>query len=241
MGASVLFWLAVVCLVWEKRDRLVLSSGVVASSIGAVAIALVLFKSSSLVGNDIFLRLSPLISIIGIALLSSGFRGLKQYWQELSLLAFFAIPPGLVTLLIDISPLTARFAAFTLWSLGFTVSRQGVFITLPTGGIEVYSGCSGIALILQMFGLAVIFLMLFPASLRHNILMPCLAVLLAFLVNGWRVALLAVLMALGNQEAFKYWHLGDGSLIFSTTAVLVFGLVYFLSSQTTSKNSLRNT
>jgi cyanoexosortase A len=236
MGSSMLFWFAVVYLISEKRKHLVLVSEFSASLIGTLAIALVLFKSSSLVGNDIFLRLSPLISAIGIILLFCSWKGLKRYWQELSLLSIFAIPAGLVSLLIDISPLTAKFAAFTLWSLGFTVSNQGVFITLPTGGIEVYSGCSGMALILQMLGLAMISLMLFPVNLRQKVLTISLAVAIAFLVNSWRVALLAVLTALGDQEAFKYWHLGDGSLIFSTMAVLGFGLLYVLNSLDHSSN-----
>jgi cyanoexosortase A len=228
IGASVLFWSAVIYLIWEKKNSLVVSHSLVPSLFGGIAIALVLLKSSSLVGNDVFLRLSPLLSGIGLALLSGG---LKPYWRELSLLTIFAIPPGLVSLLVDISPLTAQFASFTLWSLGFAVSRQGVFINLPTGGIEVYPGCSGIALILQILGLAAIFLILFPSDRYQKIILPGLAIILAFLVNGGRVALLTVLAALGDRLGFKYWHLGDGSLIFSTMAVLIFGLVYCFAFQ----------
>jgi exosortase/archaeosortase family protein len=57
-----------------------------------------------------------------------------------------------------------------------------------------------------------------------KILVPIVAVSLAFIVNGIRVAVMAVLSASSNEKAFDYWHLGEGSLIFSLLSVLSFGL-----------------
>jgi len=45
-------------------------------------------------------------------------------------------------------------------------------------------------------------------------LFPIVAVLVAFVVNGVRVALMAILVAYSSQEAFEYWHTGTGSEIF---------------------------
>ena len=50
------------------------------------------------------------------------------------------------------------------------------------------------------------------------------AIIIGFTINGVRVALMAILVSSYNQEAFKYWHIGNGSLIFSTITVLTFGL-----------------
>jgi cyanoexosortase A len=232
MGSSILFWVAIVTLVFKKRSDLHLSSDIFSVSLGAFFVLLVLIKSKFLIGNDIFLRLFPFISTLGISLVASGIHRLKQYWRELTLLAFFIIPPGLVSLFIDISPLTARFATFVLWCLGFEVSRQGLLIHLPKGSIEVYAGCSGMAVILQLLGLALIYLFLCPTRFRQKVWVVAIAIMLAFTTNGLRVALMAVLVALSNQSAFEYWHVGDGSLIFSTIAVLSFGtLCNFLIPQ----------
>ncbi|MBD1927184.1 cyanoexosortase A [Trichocoleus sp. FACHB-90] len=224
LSTSFLFWLAVSSLLWKKRDALNLESGVLSSFFGASLIILVLIKSLHLSNSVSFLRISPFISLLGLCLLASGLKGLKQYWQELLLLAFLAIAQGWILLIGDISIFTAKFAAFVLWLLGFEVSRQGVFIILPKGSIEVYSGCSGIGLILQLLGLAFIILVMIPTNLNKKILLPVVAIVLGFAVNGVRVALMAVLVALSHQQAFEYWHTGDGSLIFSTSAVLIFGL-----------------
>lgn len=223
-GIGALFWMAVGSMLWSKRESLNLESSAIASTLGMILVALVLVKSIFISGYDPFLRVFPVISGLGIALLASGLRGLKQYWQELLILCFIAPSPGLLSLVIDISVLTAQFATAVLWYAGFDVSRQGVYVAVPSGVVEVYSGCSGIETMLQLLGLTLVFLVMFPTNKIAKIVVPVVAVSIAFVVNGIRVALLAVLSAPNNQQAFEYWHKGDGSLVFSTTAVLIFGL-----------------
>ena len=157
LSCSLLFWIAVSYLIWEKRDRLNLESDIFSSFFGLSLITLVLFKSMHLFGDDVFLRISPFLLVLGLGLLASGFKGLKQYWQELLLFGFIAVPWESIYLFIDLSLLTAKFATFVLWLLGFEVSRQGVLVILPTGSIEVYDGCSGIRMIFQLLGIALIF------------------------------------------------------------------------------------
>ena len=118
LGTSSLFWIAVCSTIWHKRDTLNLESRVFASVWGLLIIAFVLLKSISVSGYDPFLRFFPLISTLGVALLASGFKGIKQYWQQLLILCFIVPSPGTLALLIDISPITAKFATFILWYMG---------------------------------------------------------------------------------------------------------------------------
>lgn len=227
LGTSILFWVAVSSMVQSKHSDLELDSGVLPSVWGIFFITLVLLKSTSISGYDVFLRFSPLFSTLGVALLSSSFKGLKQYWRELLILCFLIPSPGALALLIDISTFTAQFATVILWYLGFEVVHQGVFISLPTGSIEVYPGCSGIESMFHMLGLAILFLVIFPTTRQEKLIVPVLATSVAFAVNGFRVALMAVLAALSNPPALYYWHKGDGSLIFSMISVLILGLYCF--------------
>lgn len=224
LGTSALYWITVCSIIWQKRDALNLESRVFSNVCSLLIIAFVLVKSVSVSGYDPFLRLFPLISTFGVALLASGFKGLKQYWQELLILCFLVPSPGTLALLIDISTLTAKFANTILWYMGFEVYRKGVYIYFPTGGIEVYPGCSGIDTMLHLLGLAVIFLFMFPTKLTEKFILPIVAVLIAFLVNGVRVAILGIFAASANPQALEYWHKGDGSLIFSMIAVGILGL-----------------
>ncbi|MEG3839697.1 cyanoexosortase A [Microcoleus sp. herbarium14] len=223
-GTMLLFWGVVSFLIWERHESLTFESGVFSSFFGASLITLILLKSSSISGYDFFIRATPFLSGISLAMLASGTKGLKQYWQELLILGYTAIPPGAIGVFVDVALLTAKFSAFILHYLGFEVVRQGVFLILEKGSVEVYHGCSGVNAILQLLGLAVVFLLMFPTTVGQKIVLPIVAILIAFVVNAARVALMALLVSLSQPAAFKYWHEGNGSVIFSMIAVFIFGL-----------------
>jgi cyanoexosortase A len=228
LGMSVLFWLATASLLQEKQDRLVFKFEWFAGALGILLLAGVLFYSTSLPGEgDPFLRLAPIVSALGLGLIASGYRGVRQYWQELTVLFFLGAPRVLAGSWFDPSPITAKFAAFMLWYTGFDVSSQGTYVILPTGSVRVYAGCSGLESMAYLLGLAVIFLMMFSTTRFQKALVIFTSIAIAFVVNSLRVALMAILVATSSPEAFDYWHEGDGSMIFAVAAVLTFGSFCF--------------
>jgi cyanoexosortase A len=160
-ATSALFWAAAASLLWDKRHTLKLESGTVASSIGAVLLALVFLRSASLSEANQFLRFMPIVALFGLALLASGQRNLRQYRREFLIFGLFAAYPILEILLrlLDLSTLTAKVASFMLWYSGFPVQRQGVFLQLATGRVEVYEACSGLHSTLQMLSVSVLFVL----------------------------------------------------------------------------------
>ncbi len=227
LGISCLFWLAVSSLIWERRNQLDLQSGVFSSLFALTILVLVFIKILPMNTFGKFLYILPTLFSFCIALLASGFKGLKQYQKELFLITSFSILNIIPMLPIEISIFTTKFAAFILWYLGYQVTRTDINIHLPTGSIEVYSGCSGMELIFYMLSITILFLLIFPLDHQRKFLVPIVAIILAFIINGIRVALMAILVANQKMEAFKYWHHGNGSLIFSLVAVSVFGLFYW--------------
>jgi cyanoexosortase A len=229
---SFLFWFVVSSLVWQKRDRLNLESGIFPSLLGLMIIAAVLLKSATLPTSN-FLGVSPFISGIGLALVASGFRGFKLYWRELLILFFLGVPKVILWPVIDISGLTARFATFILWYSGFEASRRGFEVIMPGGGVNVNMGCSGFAGMFYLLGFAVLFLILFPLKKLHKkILVLGASVAIAFVVNGFRVAIMALFANAQDEEGLHYWHVGEGSLIFMMISVGLLGLLcWFLLRQ----------
>jgi cyanoexosortase A len=226
-GNGLLFWGVAAYLIWERRDRLNLNSSLLASLGGALLLSLVLVKGSTLYHEDPFIYISPLISLLGLGLLASGFKGLKQYWQEFLIISFLVPPAGLLSRVVDISEWTARASALILTSLTYKARREGVFIFLPKGGVEVYSGCSGIANIVHLVGVSVILLVMFPTTWTKRWLLMLCAVVIAFVVNAFRVALMAILSENTDLRMFEYWHKGDGSLVFSTLSVLLLCVCFY--------------
>jgi cyanoexosortase A len=229
LAMSLLFWLSAATLVWNQRHGLNLKTGVFASLLGTTLLALLLLLISTAITGDNFVRVYPFLAALGLALLASGFQGLRQYWQPLVLLFFLGIPEVLLSYSwlsssTDISAATARLSTVMLWYSGFNVVRQGVNIYLPGGSVEVYPGCSGLELMMQLLGLSVLVLILLPLRWTwvQKIGLPLVAMAIAFIVNGVRVALMAILVAQGQKGAFDYWHNGTGSLLFSGIAVLLF-------------------
>jgi len=220
------FWSVAFLLLSQKQLKF--KSDNASCLTGGAILTLVLYKSLHLFPEDYFLRIAPLLSLLGWGLIASGGKNLKQYSQELIIVAFLAVPWELVYLW-DISPLTARLANFILWLMGFDVVRQGVWLILPTGSVEVYTGCSGIKTILQLIGLSWIILTIIKTSWKPKLYLPLAAIFLGFMVNGFRVAVMAILVALSDSAGFEYWHTGTGSLIFSGIAVLLFGVACALT------------
>ncbi|MEO1402289.1 MAG: cyanoexosortase A [Cyanobacteria bacterium J06635_1] len=239
LASSFLYWLAIGSLVWSKRASLKFGAGFLSTLLALGLLGLVLLKSAFMAGYDPFLRIAPLLSALGLALLASGFRGLRQYWPMLLALCFLAPPPTALTQLVNLSPVTAKFSTALLWYSGFDVVRQGTFILLPKGGIEVIAGCSGVENMAHLLGLSVLFLLLFEIRRADRVWVPVVAVVLAFLVNSVRIALMTYLVASHGKDVFEYWHKGEGSLLFSMVAVALFGaFCWFLMRRANIEDNL---
>jgi len=231
-ATSLLFWLAAGSLIWDNRETYKLDSSLIPSLVGLFLFALILLRVAFSPDSASSAWLLPFIATLSLGLLASGFKGLRQYWKELVIFGLLAVYPLLTLTLqaIDLSELTAMAAGFQLTYLGFPVQRQGVFLVMPTSRVEVYGACSGIQSILQLLCISVLFLLMFPLQHRwQKILTVISAVVIAFVVNAVRVALMAILNNSGSKAAFDYWHVGQGSLIFSAIAVFVFGLFCWLA------------
>lgn len=232
LGMSTLFGLAIGSLLWEKRHDFIAQSQAITVLFGSIIIIWGIIQPFML-NNPALLRLMPLICGMGLAMVASGFQRMRQYWKELTMLFFLMVPRLIVSAIYDLSPLTAKFSAFSLWYLGYDASLNGVHVILPTGAVEVYEGCSGLESMAYLLGLSVVCLLLYPLTRKHyGILVPFVAVALGFVINAGRVMLLTVMVAQGREAAFDYWHEGDGSLLFGMVGVLLLGAIYsFLLNQ----------
>jgi cyanoexosortase A len=224
-GLSLVCWGAAGLLFWRKRLQLQPSTHYGAWLLGTFIIVVTLLKSLSF--NHTFPYLSPLLSAVGVCLLASGWQGFKQHRDELIILGSVALLNFPVILFFDrfdTSALTAKTAAGLLWYLGLNVSNQDQDLRLEQGGVSVYPGCSGMESILQLLNLGIVFCVMFIPRWPLWLWVEAMAIAIGFIVNACRVALMAYLSVYSTKAAFEYWHLGTGSLIFSTIAVSLLGL-----------------
>ncbi|HEY9693943.1 MAG TPA: cyanoexosortase A [Oculatellaceae cyanobacterium] len=229
LSFSLLLWGVVLSQLWKKRHTLNLSSGVFSTSMGLGLIAFILLRSLFTARVSLLFAFSPVLSALGLMWLASGFRGFKQYGQELLLIVVLSIPESLVSQLFDPSNLTANFATYILSHFGFKAYFQGINIVLNTGSVEVLQQCSGLVNMLLLWQLAMFFIVIFPTDLAKKIFVPVVGVVVGFIINAVRVAILTVLITNSQEEAFHYWHDGNGAQLFVLMSVVVFGVFcYFL-------------
>jgi cyanoexosortase A len=231
-ATSILLWFAAGSLVWDRQQTMSFHSGPLPSFVGLVILAIALLRVAVSPDSASTIWTLPILAVVAVGLLASGFRGLGQYWRELLIFGLLAIYPlmewGLQA--IDLSLLTSKASHVILSYFGTPTVRDGVFLYVMKGGqlssrVQVYGACSGIHNTLQMLLIAVLFLLLFPIRSRwQQFLCLAVAVLTGFVVNSFRVALMVLLNDAGNKQAFDYWHEGNGSLIFSVISVLLFGV-----------------
>lgn len=68
----------------------------------------------------------------------------------------------------------------------------------------------------------------FTIQKNQQLLLCLCSTFIALGVNGIRLCLMALLVASNQKSAFHYWHGSAGAEIFTTLAILLLALVYWL-------------
>ncbi|MEM9220396.1 MAG: cyanoexosortase A [Cyanobacteria bacterium P01_F01_bin.150] len=224
---SIIFWLSVGILIWQRRQTIEIEKVNVASLLGSSLLVLfVILGFQSL--TDAYAAGSPFIAMLGIALLSAGLQCFRQYRSELLLMFFLGVPRALLWSTLDLRETTAKFSTMLLNLSRFDAIRENQFIHLPNGSVEVIQDCSGLNGILYLIAMSVLFLIMLPIKGWKRYFVPLVGIGIAFLSNGARVAFLAVAAASPDPKVFEFWH---GTSMFSLGALGVFCAVYFIFLQ----------
>lgn len=227
ISLDIIGWTGLLFCLWQRRGTILLRSDPLSRSLGWFLLGLILIRSFNLqTSSSILLNFTTLAIGLAIALITVGWRQLKCYQRELWIVAAIAFPISslgpLIERFIDVNTLTAKYAHVLMWYSGFVVQRNGVQLVMPTGAVEVFSPCSGLDAALISLKVAIFFLLVFPTNWKEKLLVPTIAVVSAFFVNGFRIMLMAHLVASKNMEAFNYWHTGDGSQVFAMISMTLF-------------------
>ncbi len=227
---ALLMWLTLFSVLWDRKESLTFKSDLFSTVFGLVLLGLILLRNLE-GSNDFSLRLLPLVGVFSIATLASGIKNIVSYWRELTIasLLIFAKAVAVFLKIINLTIITAKFTNAFLYMIGFNSYREGVFVTLPQGRIEVLGTCSGEESVILMSCVAFLFFFLVPVSYLQKVLCFILAVLIGFLVNAVRITILAIFVNANDMEGFEYWHSEDGSLLFAIISVCLFGAFCWLS------------
>lgn len=184
---------------------------------------------------DPFIPVFPIVSVFILVILLGGFALLTQFREVLCILSLIPVLAWLPRLVPTdgLSYSAASFAAFFLRSFGVDIVQNDVKLTVGNSAINVAGPCSGNEIMVQAFVVALLALIIFPMP-RRWMRFPflILAPVLGWIVNGLRVALLAIIASydpvasVNDSGLFGFFHLGEGGMVFSGLGIAVYAYIY---------------
>lgn len=211
---------------WQPRP------GRIGRWVGVALLVAVLWRGQRLISSDYISSLLPMLAWVGLLLLAVPVDKLRSLMPSLAVLALLPVMRA-VEWLTPLGPLSVATAWLTKQMLsvcGFTAMQIGNKVKMPGGGVDVADACAGLSIILQLLFVAVIFAMAFPMRHRwQNGLMLVTAPLLAVIVNGMRITLLALINVSDlpyRSWWFDFFHKNLGSMLFSGLGMQIFVSLY---------------
>jgi len=237
---QLLLYASILFHIYERRNNLAFISHFPANFVGCCLILIPYIKANFLVQEiSIFWYFLPLISAIGLALLASGFQGIKQFRRELAITVIFPLVfvfVKLLTMLISIQVISAKITSFLLWYLGFDSITEGTIVYVNGGAIDVLLPCTGMSLLIMLLKFSFVLSTLFPSLLKNIYLPFILSVIISVIFSISRLMIMALVVT--DKPAFHYWHGSQGGDLFTVLSFLCFGAVILFLSPSQIPSSL---
>jgi cyanoexosortase A len=225
-------WLAALFLAWEGRGAYVGGARPPARALGGIAALAATFVLARAVEYSAALRLVPLFSGIGLLLAGPGVRAAWRHRRELLLLALPLVNPFPKAFRSLLEPTvvswTAGWAFGINSALGHGITREGNVLHTAAGSLDVLVGCSGLLSISRLVVLVILLIVLFPTTGWQRVALAVSAILIGFVGNAARIAVLAFDVVIGQDAKFDYWHEGPGATIFTLASTAIAGVAWWL-------------
>jgi len=205
---------------WDLEDAPIKGSwlGLIPMSIGLTSLAI------GRLGTELMsMRMGFVFTLIGLVLLLLG----KDIFKILAFPLFFLflmvpLPQTLVnTIAFPLQLIAAKFAVWSLQSLGIPALVEGNIIHLAHTELFVHEACSGLRSLMALVTLGVVFAYFFKRGvLWIQLLLVASTIPIAIAVNAFRVALTGFLAHHFGEEA-------AGGVVHDFQGIFTFGLAFF--------------
>lgn len=212
-----------VYLAWDARREL--ASRPLApsrSGLGILAAGLALLVVGMLAGSLTAQTVSLPIVITGALVLTIGPARTRLLAFPLAFLAFMAPLPEhvLPALSLPLQHVAAVVGEWMLWLVGVPVTRDGLYLTLPSVTLHITEACNGLRFLLAMVVVAVAFAGITQTGWRRRALVVAGALATALVANWLRVAGTGIMAQLyGHEAAGGFVHIVWGKIVYAAMLV----------------------
>jgi exosortase len=213
-------------VIWSEREKLRKLaiepswSGLLVLLFGLVVLA------AGILAAELFLsRISLLVTIAGLVVISYGWNHLRAIFFPWVFLLFMIPIPTIVLnqITFPLQLLASKVAAVTLPLTGVPVLREGNVIQLPAMALEVAEACSGIRSLMSLATLAIIYGYLLEPRTSIRVILGLASIPIAVLANSFRIFGTGLLVQYWDPEkAEGFFHAFSGWLIFVVSLAMLF-------------------
>jgi exosortase len=174
-------------------------------------------------------RLALIVAVVGLILWYAGWRQLVAWWLPVVLLALtIPLPESMIaTLTQPLQGVAARMGASMLSARHIPVLLSGNVILLPGHTLFVSEACSGLRSLTALLSMSILVGALFLRYPLSRVLMVATAVLLAIVVNGFRIFMTGFLVYFVDPKLGEgFMHLTEGYLLFLVSLLILAGLTW---------------
>lgn len=175
------------------------------------------------------------ITVLAGAVYSTGGLGfIRKYWLPVGLVLISFYPDYIFlanaiwqfsTLDVVLESSMASVGVWVLQLIRQPAVAEGSIISLPTGAVNVASGCSGFDMGLVLAGTGIIASLFFKLSPIKSVGLIASGIAIALILNVPRIVLLTFAAVYWGEESFKFWHGTWGGQIFAT---ILFTIYYYV-------------
>lgn len=216
-------------LIWLRRRQLsaIKYSPSLLPGLAVLTLGLMMHAVGHAGGVEVLQEVSIIVTISGIVLMFLGAGFLKALAFPILYLSFMFTTWGTLTDKMNLPSqlFAANLGTWLLQSIGIPAARNGVFIELPRITLEVARECSGVNYLIAIAAIGIPVAYITLRSWGRRLILVGGAIVIAFLANGFRVALIGTLSYYGLAgDLHGPYHILQGMFVSAIGfAILVVG------------------
>jgi EpsI family protein len=224
--------LVVLYLIWEKRDLLSATPGILSyAGLAFAAAGLGLFWIGEL-GGELFMQYISLWMVIsGLVWMHLGWKKLQIILFPIAfLLTMFPLPHFITaSLTLNLKLISSKLGVMALQALGHTAYREGNIIDLGFTQLQVVDACSGLRYLIPLIVLGILVAYFYRSAWWKKVLVILSAIPISIVINGMRIATVGLLYPVwGPMVAESFFHDFSGWIIFIISLGFLLGEMWVL-------------
>lgn len=176
-------------------------------------------------------RVALFLAIVGLTMWYTGWQQVMAWWLPFVLFALtIPLPESLIAAMtLPLQTIAAKMGASLLALRHIPVILSGNIIRLPGHTLFVSEACSGLRSLTAIVSMAILAGALFLRTAIGRCLVLLLAVVVAVVVNGFRVFLTGFLVYFVDTKLGEgFMHLSEGYLLFLVSLAILAGLTWLV-------------